>query len=193
MSAPGSAQPPAPAAAPSTENDSDIAAPSPPKVPRYYSFTNMVDVAKKDGLSADTLSVAADSVLGSNCFRKSYLWGAALGGLFAAHRFKQGGTALRAANDGVLASMATFAAQWYFCREDEVARRAALKAFYAQQQQRSGSRGGAAAGGGVYDDDDDLGAAAAVTDASIDAELRRVTAYELPAVKEGPTTSVQIR
>lgn len=154
----------------------------------YYSMANILDAAKKDdGLSLQTLKSSADSVFSSKCFRTAFLWAAALGGLFAAHRFKQGGTALRATNDGVLAAMGTFGAQWYLCRADEVDKRVALKVFYMQQARKtSGANAPSSA-------DDALEADAPVDDDAIRREMERVTQYDLPHVSEGPAKSVQIR
>ena len=165
----------------------DKSEPSDEKKPApYYSLKNIVRTAQKDGaFSVDTLKTSADSVYHSKCFRTAFLWAAGLGGLFAAHRFKQGGTALRATNDGVLAAFATFGAQWYLCRIDEVDRRAALKAFYMQQSRKNSGANAPNAS------EDELGGE--VDEDAIRREMERVTRYDLPEVRQGPTTSVQIR
>jgi len=195
MASTGSAPSPPPPA-PSSAPTSGGAAPPPHKP--HYSLANIAGAATRDGgLTLPALRAAADSVARSKCFSTAFLWASGLGGLFAAHRFKQGGSLRRATGDGVLAALLTFGAQWYLCRADEVDRRAALKAFYLQQARKTsganaplpaegGSDGGDGDGGGGGGGGDDDAAAAS-------RELDRVVRYDLPAVSRGPATSVQIR
>ena len=178
---------------PAAPSGSSAAAPSQPP-PRAYSLSRVASVLSSDAaLSRESLERSADSVLHSSCFRSSFLWASAMGGLFAAHRFKQGGRLLRVANDGVLALMATFGVQWYLCREGEVEKRLALRAFYAQQARKSGVASmGSAAGvpsapgaGGASD--------GGVSEEAVRQELARLTTYDLPLVLPGPLESVRIR
>lgn len=159
--------------------------PSQDKPKPYYSVGNILGAAKKDdGLSVDTFRRSADSVYQSKCFRTSFLWAAGLGFLFAAHRFKQGGTIKRITGDGVLATILTFGSQWYLCRADEVDRRVALKAFYMQQSRKTSG-----ANAPKPEDSD----ASLDVETAVERELSRVTQYDLPVVNQGPARNVEMR
>jgi hypothetical protein len=57
---------------------------------RGYSVGTVL--ASAGGTSWQDVRSAATSAPQSSCFRTAFLWGAGLAGLFAAHRYKQGGT-----------------------------------------------------------------------------------------------------
>jgi len=71
--------------------------------------------------------------------RTALLWGSAVSLLLGAHRFRSGGTVLRAANDAALGWMFTVGLQWTLCRRDEHDKRLALRAFYQNRQQMAQS------------------------------------------------------
>jgi hypothetical protein len=173
-----------------------------------YSLNNIL--ASRQNASASDLSSAAKNVVGSPCFKQSFLWAGAVALLFAGHRWKQGGTLLRSTNDGVLAWMGTFASQWYLCRRDEHDRRLALRAFYASQQRlQAGTDLRAASSEQLALAHADVNREADVTSAangSISSgssgsgaaqpawqqELARLTQYDLPTVIEGGRKSVPL-
>lgn len=100
--------------------------------------------------SFDSLRASAGGITQTPCFRTSFLWAAAAGGLLAAHRLKDGG-ALRSCVHYLVAGFgATFGTQWYLCRREEHDKRVALRAFYALQRDLQHGAGAAvAAQGGV--------------------------------------------
>jgi hypothetical protein len=166
--------------------------PPPASVPPHYSLANIAAAAAGGAaLSPAALAVAAESVPTSACFRPAFLWAAALGGLFAAHRFKQGGSLHRATGDGALAGLATFGSQWYFCRADEVDRKAVMEAYFARQSRKTS---GANAPRAADEPPPAAGGGGGGADArAVAAELDRVVAYDLPTVTRGPAQSVAIR
>ena len=93
----------------------------------------------KSDAPASALSGAAANVASSPCLRTALLWGSAVSLLLGAHRFRSGGTALRAANDAALGWMFTVGLQWTLCRRDEHDKRLALRAFYQNRQQMAQS------------------------------------------------------
>jgi len=93
----------------------------------------------KSDAPASALSGAAANVASSPCLRTALLWGSAVSLLLGAHRFRSGGTVLRAANDAALGWMFTVGLQWTLCRRDEHDKRLALRAFYQNRQQMAQS------------------------------------------------------
>ena len=153
--------------------------------PPHYSLANIAAAATRDGgVSLAALQVASESVRHSACFRPAFLWAAGLGGLFAAHRFKQGGSLHRATGDGALAALLAFGSQWYFCRADEVDRKAVMEAYFARHARKTS---------GATAPPADAGGGGPVDERAVAAELDRVVAYDLPTVQAGPARSVAIR
>jgi hypothetical protein len=79
-------------AAPSTRASSPGTSPEPAATrdeQRGYSVGNVLSTASS--ATWRDVTASAGNVSHSACFRTSFLWGAGLGVLFAAHRFKQGG------------------------------------------------------------------------------------------------------
>lgn len=160
-----------------------------PRARAEYSLSNIM--ASRQTASAADLASSAKNVTSSPCFRQSMLWAGAVGLMFAGHRWKQGGSWRRVANDAALAWMGTFGTQWFLCRRDEHDRRLALRAYYAEQQrlqsgqdlrplEPSGAASEPAEGSG------------ADTRAEWQQELAKLTQYELPTVIPGSTTSVPL-
>jgi hypothetical protein len=117
-------------AAPETKD-----APTPPESvarSRGYSMANIFATLPKT--SVDDLSLSAHSVTSTPCFRRAFLWSSGVGVLLAAHRAKQGGSAMAATGAGVLSGLFTFGTQWYLCRQEEYDRKIATKAYYSRQQ-----------------------------------------------------------
>jgi len=113
-----------------------------PSSSQAFTLTNVLASGSslfKSDAPATALSGAAASVASSPCLRTALLWGSAVSLLLGAHRFRNGGTALKAANDAALGWMFTVGLQWTLCRRDEHDKRLALRAFYQNRQQMAQS------------------------------------------------------
>lgn len=78
------------------------------------------------------LKASAATISANPCFRRSFLWAAAVGVMMGAHRLKQGGSAAAATGALTLGTLGTFGTQWYLCRQQEYDRKLAMRAYHAQ-------------------------------------------------------------
>jgi hypothetical protein len=145
---------------------------SPSDAPPAYSVSAVLKGASLDNLHMDSV----DTIRRSACFKQAVLGGTLVAALLAAHRFKEGGSRLRCANDAFLGFLGVFQVQWYMCRRDETERREGTRRFYAKQM---------ATQGWAPPSSSPPAPGEAAT-----RKLADLTAYSLPTVEEGPSRSV---
>ena len=165
------------------------------KVPveRLYNASNVVASAKT--LTLSEVPGIYRSIVSGTCFKTAFLWAGCIGGLFAAHRFKQGvqnGATSRVIaflvfRDVSMAFSGTFGIQWYLCRLDEADKRLAVREFYASRERAM------PAFSQPPSQDEVNSAPMGDDDEGWKHELQRLTQYDLPVVEEGPVKSVQLR
>jgi hypothetical protein len=128
-------------------------------------------------------------IAGGKCGRTALAWAACIGVLFAAHRFKMGGSQARMVLEGGTACCFTAMTQWYICRQADHDRRLTVRAYYERlaSQRRSG--------GDVQEDDgaDAAAGEAGDADASWKRELERLATYDVPRVVPGGSAGVTLR
>lgn len=99
-------------------------------------------------LTLERLAEGAANAPHEPCAQKAFLWGSLVAALMGLHRYKQGGSPLRASRSGLLAFGFTFLSQFYVCRQNAFDSKVAMREFMARQQLGAAASGAPSPSGG---------------------------------------------